>query len=116
MIRVGKGERTLLFAKAKSSKSFLNFALQNREWILRFEILGFYGIVESKGNHRILREILRNCRIAGGFESLISMGILLLAKAKSSKSFFWILRCRIWEGGGNHRIYEVDSVILWILR
>ena len=36
-------------------------------------------------------------------------GILLLAKAKSSKSFF---RFCVAESRGNCRIYEMDSVIL----
>ena len=31
-----KRERALLFAKAKSSKNFLDSALQNRGWILGF--------------------------------------------------------------------------------
>ena len=40
--------------------------------------------------------ILRNCGIAGGFESLKRKGTLLLAKAKSSKSFY-ALRARFWD-------------------
>ena len=63
--KVGKGEGTLLFTKAKSSKSFLDSALQNRGWIL--------WILHFKCG------ILRNCGIAGGFESL-----------KREDSTFWI--------------------------
>ena len=60
--------------------------------------------------------ILRNCRIAGGFESVKKEGILLFAKVKSSKRFY-ALRARFYaESKGNRRICGMDSVSLWILR
>ena len=53
--------------------------LWNLRWILHF-----------------LCEILRNCRIAGGFESLKRERTLLLAKAKSSKRFY-ALCAKFWK-------------------
>ena len=72
--------------KAKSSKNFLDSASQNLGWILRICTLRvrFCGIVESAD--------LRFCKIAsfGEFESLKRERTLLFAKAKSSKSFYFV--------------------------
>ena len=86
LFKVGERGRILLLAKAKSSKSFLRFCVSESRvdsTILHFacEILQF---IESS----VESQILRNCRIAGRFDSLKRGRILLLAKAKSSKRFY----------------------------
>ena len=99
MIEVGKGKRILLFAKAKSSKSFYTlrarfweFAKSRADSHFSWEILGFcalrvrfYGIVESA------RWILDSAELWNRW--LIKVfkrgGTLLLAKAKSSKNFYF---------------------------
>ena len=93
LIEVGKGKRILLLAKAKSSKNFFKF----------------HGIAESLGNYSLKGgngakdfthcvrdsvslhfacEILRNCRIAGGFKSLKEKGLYFWQKPKVAKAFF----------------------------
>ena len=90
-----------LFEKSKNHK-FENLRYVGRGWILRICVAWWIGVfkgegfcffrfcvAESRVDFAIFAcEILRNCGIAGGFESLKREGILLLAKAKSSKNFF----------------------------
>ena len=109
-----RGERILLLAKAKSSKNF--YAPRARFWDFG---IAFCEILRRAQNLAKIKQSrfvsnLEFCEVEsasfGGLESLRGEGILLLAKAKSSKRFcalcakfcelgFWILRnCGIAGG------------------
>ena len=60
----------------------------------------------------VVRWILRNCRIAGGFESLRERGLYFWQKPKVAKAF----RFCVVESRGNRRICEVDSTDFVFLR
>ena len=73
-------------AKAKSSKSF--YAPRARFW----------EFVESRVDSASswnLGWILRNCRIAGGFEFLRERGFYFLHKQKVAKAFKWLCYAQI---------------------
>ena len=90
--------KTLLFAKAKSSKKFFRFCFAESRVdfaIFACEILRF---TESRGNRRICDGFCGFGILQNYLSWLFGVGkgerILLFAKAKSSKNFL-NLRCRI---------------------